>query len=396
MSGAEPIANLPGRPLSLAIYMSNLGGGGVERQCLSLAGELQAAGLTVSLVVNRVQGELVDQIPNDLRVVELGGRRTLHDIFILARLLRRERPDIVLTSLDHNNVAGVLAKIVAYCGTKVIISQHNALSGEFACGERWTYRYIPLAYGVLSPFIASAVAVSDGIAGELASTARLPRGKVVTIHNAVIRDDFQDRASQQVTHPWFSDDAPVFVNAGRLVPQKDHQTLLRALALHRRGGGRGRLLVLGTGPLQDCLQDQARTEGIEDIVEFLGFRSNPLPWFGRADACVLSARSEGFGNVLVEAMGCGTPVISTDCDYGPREILEGGRYGLLVPPRDPAALANALSAARYLRSRFPAELLKERAARFTNAACAAAYRNLFAKVMTLGRHGQQMEADTRQ
>ena len=379
---AGVIRDRPNRALSVAIYMHDFSGGGAERQTLTLARELQDAGTAVSLVVHRIQGEFVDQIPPDLRIVELRGRRTLHDILLIARFLRRERPDVLLTNVDHNNIAGVLAKVLGASRTKVVICQHNALAGEFAVHERWTYQLIPLAYRLLSPFIAAAAGVSDGIAGELIRTAGLPRRKVVTIYNAVIGQDFQERAREGLAHPWFCDNSrPVFVTAGRLVWQKDHSTLLQALALHRHAGGMGRLLILGTGPLRGLLEKQAHSLGILDVVEFVGFQTNPLPWFFRADVFVLSARSEGLGNVLVEAMGCGTPVISTDCDYGPREILQSGRYGILVPPRDPHALARVMDSARDLRSRFPASLLMERAAAFSTAACADGFRSLFNRLV---------------
>jgi glycosyltransferase involved in cell wall biosynthesis len=376
------VLDRPNRALSVAIYMHDLSGGGAERQTLTVARELQDSATSVSLVVHRIQGELVNQVPLGLRVVELRGRRTLHDILLLARFLRRERPDVLLTNVDHNNIAGVLAKMLGSSRTKVVICQHNAMAGEFAVHERWTYQLIPLAYRLLSPFIAAAVGVSNGIAGELVRTAGVPRRKVVTLYNAVIGQDFQERAQEKLIHPWFCDNnGPVFVTAGRLVWQKDHSNLLQALALHRQSGGMGRLLILGTGPLRGSLEKQARSLGISDAVEFVGFQTNPLPWFLRADVFVLSARSEGLGNVLVEAMGCGTPVISTDCDYGPREILQFGHYGILVPPRDPHALARAMDSARDLRSRFPASLLTKRAASFSTAACADGFRSLFSRLV---------------
>ena len=141
----------------------------------------------MTLVLNRVQGEFVEEVPAGIRVVGLNGRRTLHDIVLLARFLRREQPDFLLTNLDHNNIAGCLAKIVAASRTKVVIYQHNALAREFATAERWTYHLIPLGYRLLSPWMAAAVGVSDGIARELINNAGLPRKKVATIHNMVIR-----------------------------------------------------------------------------------------------------------------------------------------------------------------------------------------------------------------
>jgi glycosyltransferase involved in cell wall biosynthesis len=129
--------------------------------------------------------------------------------------------------------------------------------------------------------------------------------------------------------------------------------------------------------------------GLDKSVCFVGFQANPLPWLRRADVFVLSSRSEGFGNVLVEAMACGTPVISTDCEHGPREILQDGRYGVLVPPRDPHALASAFDTAFSLRSQFPADMLKARAAAFSSAACTTSFLALFDTLLRPNRLGRQ-------
>lgn len=385
---SEPNGTLNRARCSVALYIHTLAGGGAERQTLVLAQGLRAAGHPVTLVLHSMQGELADQLPPWLGLVELRGRRTLHDVWLLGRYLRRERPDVLIANVDHNNVAAALAKAVAASCCKVVICQHNALAGEFARGANWSYRAVPLAYRLVSPLLAAAVGVSNGVSQDLIRKAGLPRRKVRTIYNGVIGDGFQEKAAERVDHPWFADpDRPTFVTAGRLVPQKDHLTLLRAVALYCRAGGRGRLLVLGAGPLQTHLKEQAQFLGLLDVIDFLGFRTNPLPWFRRSHAFVLSARSEGFGNVLVEAMGCGTPVIASDCDYGPREILQRGRYGVLVPPGSPAALADAMLSAADLRVRFPAELLQVRAAEFSTYAAAHAFAQLISR-LTTGTHAE--------
>jgi glycosyltransferase involved in cell wall biosynthesis len=375
----EPFAAVappPIRAASVAIYMHDLSGGGVERQSLALATELQLLGFEVTLVLHQTRGELETKVSEHLRLVDLGSRRTIQDIPRLARFLAREKPDVLLANLDHNNVAALLAKAMAFSSTKVVICQHNPISAEFFEGLNWTYRGIPLAYRVLSSLIARAVAVSDGIAEELRTIAHLPPRKVMTLHNPVIADDFALRASQPVTHPWLEQrDTPVFVCAGRLVPQKDHPTLIRALAIHRERIP-SRLLLLGTGGLRQPLEELAQELGIADAVDFLGFQDNPLPWFRRSDAFILSSRSEGFGNVLVEAMWCGTPVISTNCPHGPAEILDGGRFGVLVAPGDPEALAAAMDRISTLPGRYPPALLRTRAAEFSNSACAQRYADM--------------------
>ena len=365
------------RGMSLAIYMHDLAGGGVERQSLIIAQEFRRIGIDVTLVLHRLRGQLLNEMPAGLRVVDLHSSRTLGDIWPLVRFLRAEKPDVLLSNLDLNNIAALLAKGVSLSETQVVICQHNPITASFVGGESWMYRAVPRAYRMLRPLISGAVAVSRGVADELCDLAGLPGDRVVTINNPVIGPDFHDRSQEPVTHPWFRDDfGPVFVTAGRLVAQKDHETMLRALALHRRTGT-GRLIMLGSGPLETQVRTMARELGIADAVDFAGFRPNTLPYFRQADAFVLSSRCEGFGNVIVEALGCGTPVISTQCEHGPAEILADGRYGVLVPPRSPEALAAAMDDAGSLRVRFPAETLRHRAADFSYAACAARYMTMF-------------------
>jgi len=377
------------QPLSVAIYTHDLAGGGVERQILMLISELQARGMSVVLVLHSISGELRGMLPANLRVVSLNSRRTLYDVPGLARFLRAEKPDVLLANIDHNNIAALLGARLAMSRTRVVICQHNTLSSDFREDKGWSYRLIPMAYRLLRPFMDGVVAVSDGIADELHTLAHIPRHKIHLIHNAVIGPDFRGRAVAPVAHPWFDNPAePVFVTAGRLVGLKDHDMLLRALAIHRQHHP-GRLMILGVGPLQQRLEALTRELGLTEAVTFLGFRDNPLPYFRRADAFVLGSYSEGFGNVLVEAMGCGTPVISTDCEYGPAEILDGGRYGVLVPPRSPPAMAEAFAGVATLRQRFPEETLKARAAAFSDQASASRYVEFF---YTLTRSAERRAA----
>ncbi len=376
------------RPVTVAISMQDLAGGGVERQTLTLAAELQAMGVVVTLLVNEAVGELRGAVPASIRLVDLQCRRTSRAVPRIARFLRRERPDVLLSNLNHNNISAVLANLLAGMPSKVVICQHSVLSTAYLRTKGWSHRVTPLIYRLISPAFACAVAVSAGIAREFRTIAHIPQRKITVIHNPVIGADFAARSASPATHPWLDDPTrKVFVTAGRLVPIKDHETLLRAMALYRRQHD-GRLLILGAGPLRDRLGALADELGLHDAVDFLGFQDNPLPYFRRADAFVLSSYAEGFGNVLVEAMGCGTPVIATNCEHGPAEILDGGRYGVLVETRDARALAEAMGRVSELSDLWPAALLKSRAAAFSTAACATAYLQLLNSVTPIRAHGR--------
>ncbi len=356
--------------MRLAIYMHDLAGGGVERMRLALVRAFLERGIAVTLLLHRRAGELVDAVPDGVPVVELGGRSTLGDVPALARFLRRERPDLLMASLDHNNIAALLARRLARTSTPVVICQHNALSAESGAMP-WRYRTVPLLYRLLAREAAGIVAVSEGVAADLVAVAGLARERISVIHNPVIGPDFAGRAAAALppdwaADPWITDPSVrLVVSAGRLVAQKDPETLLRAFALLPASQlfGQARLLLLGRGELQPRLEALAAELHLADRVRFAGFQPNPLPFLARADAFVLASRYEGLGNVLVEALGCGTPVVSTDCPHGPSEILERGQYGALVPVGDAHALAQALS--DTLRRGPDAAALRARAAEFT-------------------------------
>ncbi len=361
----------------LAIFMHDLSGGGVERMRLALIAAFLGRGLRVTLLLHRRAGELSDAVPIGCEVVELGGRSTLGDVPALSRFLRRARPDLLMSSLDHNNVAALLAARLSRTGVPVVICQHNALSAE-AGTMGWRYRAVPALYRLLAPRAAGIVAVSEGVADDMARATGLARDAITVIHNPVISAGFAARATEALPEPWAGDpwmldrSVPLLVSAGRLVAQKDPETLLRAFALMP---AHARLLLLGRGELQGALEALVAELGLGERVRFAGFQPNPLPFIARADAFVLASRYEGLGNVLVEALGCGTPVASTDCPHGPSEILEGGRHGALAPVGD----AHALAAAMLQALRVPPDeaSLRLRAEQFTVERAVARHLALF-------------------
>lgn len=367
----------PGRPLSVAFTMHDLSGGGVERMRLLLIEALRQRGVDVTLVVNTEDGPLRAALPRNLKLVVLGRARTIAGILPLARFLRRARPDILVSSLDHNNIAALAAHLLGGRRTRLVICQHNALSAEAALG--WKYRLVPFAYRLLHRAASGIVAVSDGVAADLAATSGIARARITTIRNPVIGPDFAARAAQPAPHPWFADASrPVFVSAGRLCAQKDPQTLLCAFArLHHHMPAC--LIFLGDGDMRAELETTSRLLGLDDCVLFAGFRRDPLPWIAYAAALVLSSRYEGFGNVLAEALACGTPVVSTDCPWGPAEILENGRFGLLAPVGDTQALARAMQ--QSLETPWDREQLRRRGLTYSADACAERHLALFASIL---------------
>ncbi len=205
------------------------------------------------------------------------------------------------------------------------------------------------------------------------------------VYNAISISDIQEstREISEIPH----DEVPTAITVGRHVEQKDHETLLRAFAIVRKQM-MAKLILVGQGPRRNELDVLCRNLCIEDCVLFAGWQQNPFAWMSRADLFVLSSRFEGFGNVLVEAMACGLPVISTDCPSGPREIVCDGRAGLLVPVGDANALASAMLSVfqnHALKKRLTEES-RVRARAFDIGVIGPAYLELLRRI--LRSHGQ--------
>jgi glycosyltransferase involved in cell wall biosynthesis len=329
------------RPISLAIYLPDLSGGGAERLHVNLAPQFVRAGYRVTFLLDRLEGSLLSQLPQGCAVHALGADRQIRALPKLVRYLKRARPDVLVANMEHMNVMAVLARALARVPTRIIAIQHCALS-EQVRRPSLKFRVLPLLFRLVLPFADNIVAVSIGVADDLAEIAGLSRSKITVIYNGVVGSDFEGRLACEPEHPWFAQDWPIILGIGRFVAQKDFTTLIRAFG-HVAEVSDARLIILGEGPMRAELQEHVRSlKSLSDRISMPGFLADPLPLLGRARLFVLSSRFEGFGNVVAEALACGTPVVSTDCPHGPAEILDRGRYGALVPVGNAEALGSAI------------------------------------------------------
>lgn len=325
----------------IAIYLPSLEGGGAERVMLYLAKGFAQRGLCVDMVLVEAKGPYLDQLPDGVRLIDLKARRTLTSLLPLLRYLRRECPNALVSTLPHANAIALIVKKLFAEQLRVVARQESIFQMEYA-NAGFKYRMTLKLERLLLPFADAVVAVSNGAADDLKHGAPNISHLVQVIHNPVVWPDHAERAGRPVEHPWFGDpDLPVILSAGRLVAIKDHATLLRAFAELAKSRP-ARLVLLGEGPERRNLIALARHLEIAHAVDFPGFEINPFAFMAKASAFVLSSVYEGLPTVLIEAMASGTPVISTDCPSGPREILKGGKWGHLVPVGDSRALAKAM------------------------------------------------------
>lgn len=363
------------------VYVPQLHMGGGETSMLRLAAALARSAWRVSLVVNR-QGPGDLPVPPGVALIDLGSPGTLGAVRRLAAVLRQQRPQVLLSGFPHSNLAAVAAVALAGVPCRCVLSEHAPLSQQISAQGGWRYRALPALVRWAYPRADAVVAVSDGVAQDLRRLGG-PRLRLEVIHNPVL-DHPQTPAVPLVDlHPWLLDPAlQVVLSVSRLSPEKDLPVLLQAFARLRPQHPRLRLLMVGDGPERDNLQALVAAMGLEALVQLPGRVSQPMAWMAQAAVFALSSRFEGFGNVLVEAMAAGVPVVSTDCPVGPREILEDGRHGRLVPVGDAAALAEALAAA-LTQGQAPASA-SQRAQQFTTARASQAYAALFERLLAQG------------
>ena len=282
------------------------------------------------------------------------------------RYLATARPAVLYPIGETATLLGVTARTLSDAPTRVVAGLHAAAPGRRAAageGGRWRARLLARDIRRALHRADAIIAVSRGLADEWAEEAAVPRSRIAVAHNPVVRRDLSALAASPLRYPWFREDGPpLILGAGRLAPQKDFETLLRAFAAVRRRRP-ARLAILGDGPRLPALRGLADRLGIRSEVLFPGFTRNPFAWMARAGVFTLSSKWEGFGNVLVEALACGCPVVSTDCRSGPAEILDGGTYGRLVPVGDPEAMAAAILAT--LDRPPERDFLRRRGARFS-------------------------------
>jgi glycosyltransferase involved in cell wall biosynthesis len=331
--------------MRIALLVPTLEIGGVERVFTNLASGLRERGVEVDLVVGKTNGGMGQHLDGAIRVFDLGCDRMLNGVPKLARYLRTRNPKALIAAMTHSSAAAVLARAVARSNVELIATEHNTMSKIVANTRGLKYRMMPLWSRWALGSVDHIVAVCGGVADDLSLQTGIHRSRFQVIYNPVISDALYDAALAPVEHPWFrAVEPPVVLAVGRLDKQKDFPTLVRAFRLVL-GSRPARLMILGEGPDRSRIESAVVEQRLTADVALPGFEHNPYRFMNRSAVFALSSAWEGFGVVLVEALALGLPVVSTNCTYGPAEILCNGKYGALVPVGDHEAMAESLLSA---------------------------------------------------
>jgi len=359
--------------LRLSMIVASLARGGIGRTVVTLANGLAASGVLVDLLVADGDSPYMNMLTDGVQILPIPTTHLLFGLPTLVRYLRRVRPQALLTHIERIDALALRARALSGVRVPVFSTLHTHLGrflGQLKPAKREAHlKLMRLAY----PRNDGLISVSAPVAEDAAALLGLPSSRFDVIHNPIASASLQARAGEDPGHPWLAaGEPPVLLAVGRLETVKDFPNLLEDHARLRRDRP-CRLLILGEGSQRRALQAQAERLGTAADVQLPGFVANPYAYMSRAAVLVSSSLWEGFGNVLVEAMACGTPVVATDCPGGPAGILENGRHGRLVAVGDARALADAVT--DTLAAPLPAAQLQAAAARYDVARSVAHYRS---------------------
>lgn len=332
--------------MRVAFFLPSLEPGGTERNVVNLINNIDKQKYSLALVLGEKKGDFVKKINEDIPITSLDASSSFKLFLKLVSYFKKEEPDIFVSSFSRINIVCIMAKIFSGSRVKIVATEHAIFSflpviAKTPARRFFAYFFLPVIAKIIYPKADAIICVSKGIADDLLKVTHCSK-TITTIYNPVISNRVYELANDHVDHQWFvNSEVPVIVAAGRLVDCKDYPTLLKAFSLVVKERP-ARLAILGKGPEEFKLKKLVNTWGLFKSVDFLGFQENPFKYMKRASVFTLSSLQEGFGNVIIEAMACGVPVVSTDCPAGPGEIIENGKNGILIPVGDYKFLSEAI------------------------------------------------------
>ncbi|MGY6552422.1 MAG: glycosyltransferase [Erythrobacter sp.] len=359
----------------ISILLPDLRGGGAERVMVDLAREFSRLGHTVEFVLMRAIGSFLAEAEREFKIFDLATPRTRNVPPAFAGYLRDRKPDAVIANMWPLTSASVVGKLLSRQPCRLLLLDHTTLTQSYADWGALHANVLTFSMAATYRFADCVAAVSQGAAESTAKLARLPVNRVKVLHNPIPQKPFPSLAEQETADTlWACPRGKRILTVGTLKVAKNHPLLLRSFASLALPDARLMLLGEGEDENESELKTLASELGIANRVIFAGFHPDPAPFYATADLFVLSSNWEGLPTVLIEALSLGLPVVSTDCPSGPSEILQGGRFGELVPVGDAAALAKAMEGA--LTAEVDREALIRRAADFAPEIAAQKYLDL--------------------
>ncbi len=328
------------KKVKVIFFIYQMGAGGAARTMLNILNNMDRTKFMPVLVTLNYNGSYESYIEEDIKFIKLNTKRLRSAVLPLAKVIRREKADIVFSTIPNYNTIAILARIISFTRAKNIVREAAFLGGSFRADMKLR------AMGMLYKLTGKVIALSNGVKENIVTRYKVKPEKIRVIYNPVDVDSITAHMETgeiaRENKYIFQDNAKVIITAGRLVKDKDHETLISAFAKVNQKMN-ARLVILGEGELEGKLKQQAAKLHLQDNIHFLGFQQNPYVYFKHADLFVLSSLREGFGHVLTEALATGTPIVSTNCRPGAMEVLDGGKYGILCKTGDADDMAEKIT-----------------------------------------------------
>lgn len=327
----------------IGILLPSLSDGGAEKVIVSLANKFHDYGFTVDLLLVQASGVYFDLLSKDVNVIDLNSKRAIFAIPRLISYIKRSEVDILFSALTHTNVTFVLSRYLSGKKVPIFISERSLISKGHYFSDSARHKKIKrVFFGFLYRRVTKIIAISDGCAEDIVSTIGVPRESIEVIYNPLLVEKVTSDSSEVVEV--FSKKPKgdkVIIGVGRLMPVKNFSQLIRVFSEVSKVRSVS-LIILGEGRQRKELEHQIEELDLSRKVSLPGFTCSPLKFMEKCDLFVSTSQWEGFGNVFLEAMSVSLPIVSVNCPGGPREILEDGKWGALVPPNDEVALANSI------------------------------------------------------
>jgi len=365
--------------MKICIILPSLLGGGAERLHILLAKEWLTQGHEVDFILlsnSGSEGALNPLVPKECKVIVLGKKRIRQSLIPLSRIFSKENYDISITAMWPLTLIPIIAKFMSSSKTKIIISDHTHLTTSRVHELRVPLILLKATIGMLYRLADAIVCVSNGVRDDIVSLGYLKKSSINVIYNPIYNENELPKPIEKKQELWSEGIKHKLLAVGSLTVQKNFSTLIQAFSmLNPLTQESSELIILGEGPQRELLQKLIKSFKLENRIKLAGFKLDPSPWFATADLFILSSSWEGFGNVIVEALHHRLPVVSTDCNSGPREILADGRFGILVDKDNTWSLSVAIE--ESLRSNHDLESLYNRSQDFTIQKASKSYIMLF-------------------
>ena len=330
--------------MNIFFILPDLRGGGAERVCINLAHDWISRGHKVTFVLMKKRGEFLNNVSKKIKIINLNKDRIRNLFFPLVNFFLKKKPEVTLVQMWPLTSIAVLSWLASFKKGKLIIVDHIHLSTSVEKELLIPKRIFEFIINLTYKFSSKIIVVSKGVKSDLIKMNKNLSKKIKVIYNPIIHKNKKKiikKNSLLSKKIWGKNTNNRILNVGSLKIQKDYFNLIKAFSL-LKNLNKSKLLIVGDGPLKNDLKNYAQKLNLKEKIFFVNFKKNLDVFYQTADLFVVSSMWEGFSNVIVESLGFGLPVVSTNCKSGPSEILKNGKYGTLVPIQKPFKLSEAI------------------------------------------------------